>query len=301
MKKDERRATSRMPTVAPILTGHFREGTGYTTWRPHGTTDWLLVFTNEGQGRFGTVGGGSLQASAGDLSLLRPGTLHDYGTAPGSDLWDILWTHFLPRPHWQDWLTAWPDAAPGIVHVSLVSLGEPVRADVAQNLRAMHRYAISGQTRREAFAMSCLEMALLQCDGVLLPFGGGRTDERVLRARAYLLEHLSEPVMMSVLAKEVDLSVSRLAHLFRDQTGQTPQQFVEAERMGRAQQLLERTGRTITAIALEVGFENPFYFSLRFKKHTGQSPRDWRQRRQNADRSSPEVQEVHSPSDHGSV
>ena len=104
----------------------------------------------------------------------------------------------------------------------------------------------------------------------------------MLRARAYLLEHLAEPIEMSVLAKEVDLSVSRLAHLFRDQTGQTPQQFVEAERMARARQLLERTGRTVTAIALEVGFENPFYFSLRFKKQTGLSPRDWRRERQNA-------------------
>ncbi len=261
------------PTVAPILTGHFREESNYTTWRPRGTTDWLLIFTTEGQGRFGTTASGNLRATAGHVTLLRPGTLHNYGTAPGVDLWDILWTHFLPRPHWLDWLSIWPDTAPGIVHAALE---EPVRSDVMQNLQTMHRHALSGQARREAFAMNCLEMALLQCDRALLPFGGGRTDERVLRACAYLLEHLAEPIEMVALAKDVDLSVSRLAHLFRDQTGQTPQQFVEAERMARARQLLERTGRTVTAIALEVGFENPFYFSLRFKKQTGLSPRDWR-------------------------
>ncbi|MES2462815.1 MAG: helix-turn-helix domain-containing protein [Armatimonadota bacterium] len=273
MSKD----TTPKPTVAPIVTGHFREGPGYTTWRPRGTTDWLVIFTTGGQGRFGTTDGKHLSATAGDITLLRPQTLHDYGTAYRSDLWEILWAHFLPRPHWLDWLSAWSDAAPGIVHASL---SEPTRSDIEHNLAAMHRHALSGQARRDAFALNHLEMALLQCDRALLPFGGGRIDERVLRARSYLLEHLSEPMMMSALAREVDLSVSRLAHLFREQTGQTPQQFMEAERMARAQQLLERTGRTISAIALEIGFENPFYFSLRFKKHTGLSPRDWRVRRQ---------------------
>lgn len=280
MSEIDSRTTSHLPTVAPIITGHFREGLGYATWRPQGTTDWLLIFTNEGQGRFRMTAGPDRITTAGDITLLRPRTLHDYGTAPGADLWDIVWTHFLPRPHWLDWLGAWPDAAPGIIHLSLP---EPTRAEVAQDLTEMHRHALSGQARRDAFAMSCLEMALLRCDHALLPFGGGRTDERVQCARAYLQEHLSEPITMSALAREVDLSVSRLAHLFREQTGQTPQQFVEAERMARAQQLLERTGRTITAIALEIGFENPFYFSLRFKKHTGLSPRDWRQARRHAE------------------
>lgn len=274
------RSSTPTPTVAPIITGHFREVAGYTTWRPRGTSDWLLIFTTEGQGRFGTRGGEDRLAITGDMTLLRPHAIHDYGTAHGANLWDILWTHFLPRPHWLDWLGAWPDDAPGRVYVSLPP---HLREDVEQNLQQMHQHARSGKARRDAFAMNHLEMALLQCDRALLPFGGGRTDARVLRARAYLLENLAEPMMMPHLARQVDLSVSRLAHLFREQTGQTPQQFVEAERMARAQQLLERTGRTIAAIALEVGFENPFYFSLRFKKHTGLSPRDWRQRRQNVE------------------
>ena len=60
-------------------------------------------------------------------------------------------------------------------------------------------------------------------------------------------------------------------------------QFIENERMARAKQLLALTSRNVGAIAQEVGYENPFYFSLRFKKHTGVSPTDWRTReRENA-------------------
>lgn len=277
------RIVAPIPTVAPILTGHYQEGPEYASWRPHGTRDWLLIYTVGGRGRFETVGQGERRANPGDLVLLRPGTLHDYGTARGAALWDILWTHFLPRPHWQDWLAAWPDTAPGLVHLSL---GGTERPEVERSLHAMHRHAASGGPRRDDFAMNALEAALLWCDRALFPYGAasaGRRDERILRAQAYLQAHLADPVSLAELAQTVGLSVSRLAHLFREQTGQTPQQFVETERMARARQMLERTTRPIAAIALEVGFENPFYFSLRFKRHTGLSPRDWRQQRQMED------------------
>ena len=38
------------------------------------------------------------------------------------------------------------------------------------------------------------------------------------------------------------------------------------------------SSQTISEIALELGFQNPFYFTLRFKKQAGESPRAFRQR-----------------------
>ena len=58
----------------------------------------------------------------------------------------------------------------------------------------------------------------------------------------------------------------------------TPQQFLEQQRLDRARQLLELSGRSIGDIAADVGFDNPFYFTLRFKRLTGLSPRDYRKR-----------------------
>ena len=40
----------------------------------------------------------------------------------------------------------------------------------------------------------------------------------------------------------------------------------------------EREARPIAVIAAEVGYENPFYFTLRFKNHSGLSPRDYRKK-----------------------
>jgi AraC family transcriptional regulator of arabinose operon len=204
--------------------------------------------------------------------------MHDYGTAHGADGWELLWAHFLPRPHWQEWLTAWPDATPDLCHFPLAA--PPERAEVARCLASMHGHAIAGYPRRDDFAMNALEEALLRCDHVQFPDGNERFDPRVLRVRTFLMERLATPVSLADAARAADLSVSRLAHLFREQTGHTPQQFLEEARMARACQLLARTTRPIAAIAEAVGYESPFYFSLRFKKRIGLSPRDWRRERQ---------------------
>jgi AraC family transcriptional regulator of arabinose operon len=55
--------------------------------------------------------------------------------------------------------------------------------------------------------------------------------------------------------------------------------YVEARRIERATQLLRVTSLSVKQIAEQVGFESPFYFSLRFKKATGISPSAYRDNR----------------------
>ncbi|MDX1933020.1 MAG: helix-turn-helix domain-containing protein [Capsulimonadales bacterium] len=267
------------PTVAPIVTGYFRERPNYHTWRSSGTGDWLLMLTLGGEGRIGYAGGERI-VRVGEIAILSPGTRHDYGTARGTAGWELLWAHFLPYPHWAEWLL-WPEIAPGVDGIGWMALSGETRDVVTHLCWEMHRRASGGLTRREAFAMNALEEALLHCDRVNPRQSRATRDPRVEQARQYLRAHLAEPVNLPGVARSVGLSASRLAHLFREQIGETPGQFLERERMERARQLLTLTTRPVAAIAGEVGFESPFYFTLRFRKHLGVSPREYR--RQYAD------------------
>ncbi len=264
------------PQVASLVTGHYREGPAYASWRAQGTGDWLLIATLSGGGRFGAEGK-EVITGQGDLVLLPSGARHDYGTAPGRDHWELLWTHFHPRPDWAAWLR-WPEAAPGLLSLTL---DDPALWQTVLG-RFADAHALATGTRpsslrlRETFAMNALEEVLLWCDtrnpqSLFTPL-----DERVRQAMEYLAGHLAEPVTSEALAQFCGLSPSRLSHLFHAQTGQTPPQFLEGQRLGRARQLLELTSRPVGAIAAEVGYENPFYFTLRFKRATGLSPRDYR-------------------------
>lgn len=266
------RANTPAPPAGPLVTGHFREGPRYATYREHGTRDWLLVLTVSGHGRYSHAGG-ELITQAGDLTLVKPGTLHDYGTAAGHRHWEPLWAHFLPRAHWLGWLT-WPEAAPGIFHLSLRD--HELEARIARRFRDVIRLNAGPGRLREALALNALEEVLLWCAEASPHADQAGLDARVRRALDLIHEQFAQPLTVAALARHSGLSPSRFAHHFRRQTGDTPQRYLELRRLGRARELLEFTQAPVGEIARQVGYDNPFYFTLRFKRHTGASPRAWR-------------------------
>ena len=258
--------------VQSLTTGHFYEKSGYFAYRPYGTDDWLLIFTVSGRGRFGYAGG-ELTTDADDLILLRPGTLHDYGVEPGLQQWELLWAHFRPRHHWLDWLN-WPEVATGLMRLSLK--GSSLQSRVLRRLADAHALAQGAHRLRDDLAMNALEEVLLWCDEANPRSRQARIDQRVQEAMEYACQHLSDKLSLSELSEIAGLSVSRMSHLFRRQVGLTPQQYVERQRISRACQLLRLTGKSIKEISSEVGFESPFYFTLRFKRLMKASPKKWR-------------------------
>src|SRR5438552_1315957 len=111
---------SRPPTphvpVAQLVCDQFHQGPSYTNWRPKGSEDWLLIYTDDGTGCFSTRLG-SFTARQGEVVLYAPGDLQDYRTSPEADHWDLTWVHFRPRPTWDDWLR-WPHHDNGVRYLN---------------------------------------------------------------------------------------------------------------------------------------------------------------------------------------
>jgi AraC family transcriptional regulator of arabinose operon len=142
----------------------------------------------------------------------------------------------------------------------------------------MIRLNAGSQSRGQVFGLNALEEVLLWCDAVNPRQASSQLDPRVRQAMDFLGAHATEPFSEERLAQAAGLSPSRLRHLFRAQTGSSPRRFQEEQRLRRARDLLALSRQTIGEIALELGFANPFYFTLRFKKQTGESPRAFRRR-----------------------
>lgn len=246
-----------------LVAGEFDEGPEYTTFRRRGTTDWLLVLTLHGAGHFSGI-----PAERGTVVLVRPGTLHDYGTV--GERWHFLYSHLHPKPEWLP-LLDWPEVAPGILRLQLLAVEK-----IADYLRDAARYQLYPLAQGEQLSVNSLEAALLWCDTQNPK--AARIDDRLLRVIEVIDQNLKAPLDLPVLARAANLSVSRFAHLFRDQLGVTPQQFVERRRIDAAARLLELTTRSIASVAAEVGFTDPLYFSTRFRRQTGISPTAYRRR-----------------------
>lgn len=258
--------------MARLVAGEFDVGAGYATYRSRGTTDWLLMHTLDGEGRLGTDGP-DVRALPGTTTLVRPATRHDYGVEPTLQHWHFLYAHFHPRADWQP-LLVWPEAAEGIGQIR----PEPAAADrITTALRNCVRHDAGTERNRELLAMNALETALLQCDTQHPALPG--VDSRLQVALELIGDQLCEDLGVARLAAACSLSVSRFAHLFRSQLGVSPQQFVERRRLESAARLLDLGDRPIGVIATEVGFTDPLYFSTRFRRWYGLSPRAYRNRR----------------------
>lgn len=90
-------------------------------------------------------------------------------------------------------------------------------------------------------------------------------------ALLYIHEHFREKLCIEDLAALNRVSNSYFSRAFHKVVGTTPMKYINALRINEATHLLE-TGKTIEEIAVEVGFNDPKYFSKVFKKSTGLSP-----------------------------
>lgn len=246
----------------------------YARWREHGTPGWLLIYTLEGRGRFGHAGG-DLVVGRGELVLLGPRILNDYGLESKLKRWDLLWAYFFPRPDWYA-LLHWPEVARGLMRLQVEA--PEIRRTIVDHLAEAHRFNQGPLLHHEMYAMNELERCLLQCDQINPHSQQSKLDPRVMHALNYLCENLSEPIALPDLARRCGMSLSRLAHLFRAQVGQTPQQFFELKRLTRACRLLELTQDAVATVAAAVGYHDQFHFSNRFRRHLGVSPREYRRR-----------------------
>jgi AraC-like DNA-binding protein len=83
---------------------------------------------------------------------------------------------------------------------------------------------------------------------------------------------------LDTMARAACFSKFHFLRLFRQAYGATPGRYRSQLRLERARTLLETTGRSVTDICLDVGFESLASFSGAFRKHTGESPQRYRRR-----------------------
>ncbi|MGV9799033.1 helix-turn-helix transcriptional regulator [Mycobacterium sp. NPDC003449] len=87
---------------------------------------------------------------------------------------------------------------------------------------------------------------------------------------------LAEPLSLRDVADEVGMTAGHLTTLVRRRTGRTVGDWITERRMSLARELLATTALPVAEVAQRVGMADPGYFSRRFRRVHGASPRDWR-------------------------
>jgi len=112
-------------------------------------------------------------------------------------------------------------------------------------------------------------------DGIYL-HGVNRSNTKVSAALEFIRRNYTGKISLRTVAAHVGLSPCRLAHLVKECTGRTVLQIAQQARIRHAQQLLERTSRTCTEIAYDVGYADQSYFIRHFRRLVGTTPLRYR-------------------------
>ena len=94
--------------------------------------------------------------------------------------------------------------------------------------------------------------------------------------RAWLLERLDRPVSLAEMAAYATMSVRTFTRRFRDETGQTPGEWLIRQRVNRAAELLETTELPVDRIAEQSGLGSAASLRQHFKITYGLPPLAYR-------------------------
>lgn len=237
---------------------------------------WSMHFILEGKYRF-LRGDSMYETQPGDIILIKPGTHYEYWQADDNELNKHIWILFQPRPHWNLWING--------ENIDKQTLRLPINSEECiSHIRALFLELLeisntSSQYKNE-FLYNHLERILIQAQDYQSQ--GSSCDNRIKKACEYIQHNLARKFSVDDVAKACNLSASWLAHLFKDQMGVSLKHWHSEIRLQEAKKYLSTTKQPISAIAKQLGYEDPALFTKTFKKHLGCNPTDYRQKQKQA-------------------
>jgi len=98
-------------------------------------------------------------------------------------------------------------------------------------------------------------------------------NKHIIEIIKYINEHIAEPLSLSDVSENVNLSKEYTSHIFKKETGKTVTDYINERKLIIAKEIILGTGYPLTDVSDRLGYENYSYFSKVFKKQFGISPR----------------------------
>jgi AraC family transcriptional regulator, arabinose operon regulatory protein len=251
--------------------GYYPKAERHYTYRKKGLPENFLFYCVDGKGWY-KIGDKKYQVMANEFFVLPQNTEHAYGSDTEHP-WSIYWIHFggecLPAFNKMQVVQKFfkpfhiKNSGDVVAHFSKIykalELGYSTDNLVFANMCLSHFLTLFIYNSRHYSAvgekdhMDCVDSAIL-----------------------FMQEHINENISLNELSRLYNYSASRFSSIFKQKTGYSPIDYFIQLKMQKASQQLDFTSRSIKDIAFSMGFDDPYYFSKRFKKITGMSPKKYR-------------------------
>jgi AraC-like DNA-binding protein len=108
---------------------------------------------------------------------------------------------------------------------------------------------------------------------------GGLAGWQVSRVRAFIDDHLNDPIKVNELSDIARLSAAYFSRAFKKSFGSAPHAYLIQRRLDHARRLMLTTDSRLSEIALTCGFTDQAHLCKLFRRSTGESPAVWRNKR----------------------
>ncbi|MGG1516670.1 response regulator [Paenibacillus oryzisoli] len=149
---------------------------------------------------------------------------------------------------------------------------DALQASEARLLNALPRYETVAELRQDV-----LGHARLLYD-MLADKREHKTRNVVTLIKTYIHDHYANELTIAEIAAHVFLTTTYICLLFKQETGMTINDYVIETRMKEAVRLLADPRYKTYDVCYAVGYKDPSYFSKLFKKQTGFTPSEYRER-----------------------
>lgn len=159
-----------------------------------------------------------------------------------------------------------------------------VRDTIAANLMsAITECASQSCGRTLARTTSALVLHLLDQYGVTAdkPAGSALDEQQLRFVHEYMLSKLGETPNIDSVAAALKLGTAAFCRLFKAATGLTPNEYYRKLRMQRAKEMIETSTKSLTHIAMDLGFTDAAHFSKTFHKQWNFPPSALRSKSRN--------------------
>ncbi|HZG77796.1 MAG TPA: helix-turn-helix domain-containing protein, partial [Paenibacillus sp.] len=100
----------------------------------------------------------------------------------------------------------------------------------------------------------------------------------IAEAKAWIKERLDEEITLQRLSERFHIHPKYFSQRFKQATGETYMDYITRVRFDKAKELLVAGDLKVAGVAERVGFADANYFSIAFKKYTGYTPSEYRER-----------------------
>ena len=134
----------------------------------------------------------------------------------------------------------------------------------------------------ESYALEEVRLSVERLEGYILQCQAQQNDTPAARcgrlAVAYINEHYADcDLKLPDVLEHLGVSRSYFSTVFKEKTGQSFVEYLTNLRMEKAKEYLRETGLCTYEIAERIGFADPHYFSLTFRRRTGMTPKQYRE------------------------